>query len=176
MLNTSYESLRLDIQNYIERIDRQAPDRIEPIEEYTGDEILTGKSVATPDSMLRLGKIAVPLLDFRFLWRVGVKATASFAETRSYGKTRRIWLPGIYYARDDAPSIAVTHEDSLVNAWNDLGKARFNPVGHLGYDRQSQKLLQEAAGIARDVGVAAPPSAHMIISTGVTAHEQPPGH
>jgi hypothetical protein len=153
MTDIEYETLRLDIQDYLTRISSRDPDRIEEIHESTDNEALIGKAVVSADSMLEVGQVAVPLVNSRFLQNIGARATAAFAETRVYGPPRRIWLPGPYYNRSDIPQIGVTYSGSLAEAWENLDEALYEPVTRRGYIRYCESLLKEARGIAKDLGV-----------------------
>lgn len=179
MLKNSYEMLRLDIPNRIDLINKHHPDRVGAITEHTDEETLTGKSAASLDSMLRIGHVSVPLLKFRPLWRVGSRATAAFTETKLHGVTRRIWLPGVYYAKDYVPPIAVTHSGPLAEAWDELAQTIDRPNRSSENVREREALIREARCIAEDINnrtLLSTPRAFMLISTRVAADEQPPSN
>lgn len=153
MLDIGYEALRLDIQGHLKRLNTLEPYRIENIHERASNEVLLGEAVSE-EFMLRVGQVAVPLVNLPFLRSIGARATAVFAETRAYGPSRRIWLPGFFYGRENTPNIAVTHSETLAEAWDNLGEALYEPIGRQDYGRYTEDLLKEARGIAKGLGVA----------------------
>jgi hypothetical protein len=155
MKSSKYEALRLGIEKYIEYTSVYQPDLVDGIEEHVGAETLIGR-VVSANNDIYVGEVSVPIINLGFLRRLGNRATASFAETHFYGHARRIWLPGKYYDQEEINPITVTNSDSLAESWQSLSDTIPHPTSD--YEEQPERLIREALGIAKDIGVAAMPT------------------